>query len=196
MRSKKNSIQGSMKELFTGLAMVGVILAMVLFVVFMLEEQAVSQYMTTNGIARNETTITDEEHSVGDNSDGGLPTVIQLTHTNLTDDAITITEKNQSKTLTLGTNYTVLSTTLGTVNITSLTNVTAGNETLQVDYIYYSTDNAEDNCNYQSGSPCESIRDGFDTAESLISMGLGLLGLIAIILVFIGYVLPVIQRIM
>jgi len=101
------SVSKSMRDLFTGLAMVGVVLAMVLFVTFTLEEQAVSQYMSVNDYGTNETL-----------------------------------------------------------------------------------------CDLGDGSPCESIRDGFDTAEDLISMGLGLLGLIAIILVFIGYVLPVIQRIM
>ena len=100
------SVSKSMRDLFTGLAMVGVVLAMVLFVTFTLEEQAVSQYISVNSL---------------------------------------------------------------------------DNETY---------------CDTKDGTPCSSIRDGFDTAEDLISMGLGLLGLIAIILVFIGYVLPVIQRIM
>ena len=194
-RNGKKTIQGSMKDLFTGLAMVGVVLAMVLFVVFMLEEQAVSQFIATNGIDRGETVVTDEEHSVGDNDDGGLPSPIVLTYTPLTDDTITVTVNGTTE-LTELVNYTILSRVTGTLNFTSIANFTAGNETLTVDYTYYDTDDAEDECNDLDGTPCSSIREGFDTAQDLISMGLGLLGLIAIILVFIGYVLPVIQRIM
>lgn len=105
-RKGGQSVSKSMRDLFTGLAMVGVVLAMVLFVTFTLEEEAISQYISTNDL---------------------------------------------------------------------------GNETY---------------CDTQSGTPCASIREGFDAAQDLITMGLGLLGLIAIILVFVGYVLPVIQRIM
>jgi len=194
-RNGKKTIQGSMKDLFTGLAMVGVVLAMVLFVVFMLEEQAVSQFIATNNIDRGETVVADEEHSVGDNADGGLPSPIVLTYTPLTDDTVTVTVNGTTE-LTELVNYTILSRVTGTLNFTSIGNFTAGNETLTIDYTYYDTDDTEDECNDLDGTPCSSIREGFDTAEELITMGLGLLGLIAIILVFIGYVLPVIQRIM
>ena len=95
-----NSIAGSMKSLFSGLAMVGVVLAMLLFVCYMLEEKTIDQFIDINDYA----------------------------------------------------NETVCST------------------------------------------PCTNIRSGFDTAEDLIILGLGLLGLIAIILVFVGFLLPVIQR--
>ena len=100
------SVANTMKSLFVGLAMIGIVLSLVLFVALMMEEQVVDQFITINDL---------------------------------------------------------------------------DNET---------------NCDAQTGSPCDSIRDGFDTTESVIELGLGLIGLIMIVLVFVGFLLPAVQGVM
>ena len=105
-RSRKGgqSVGSSMKSLFSGIAMAGIVLVMLLFVTFMLREKSIEKFLSVNGY---------------------------------------------------------------------------DNETV---------------CDAVDGTPCAEIRDGFDIVIALEVLGLGLLSLVAIILVFVGYLLPVIQR--
>lgn len=101
---ESQSIGTSFKNLFTGLAMAAIVLAMLLFVCYMLEAQTIQQFLTIN------------------------------------------------------------------------------------DY-----DN-ETYCDTVASDACTNIREGFDTAINLILMGLGLLGLVIVIVVFVGYILPMVQK--
>lgn len=101
VKQGRGGIGGAMKDLFGGLAMVAIFLAMILFVMYYLENKAVTQYIDLNGYA---------------------------------------------------------------------------NETV-------------------CGTECTEIRSGFNTGEDVVILGLGLLGLIAVVMVFVGFLLPVIQRV-
>lgn len=104
-RGSKQTVVGSMKNLFVGLGSLAIVLTMLLFVMFLIEEYVVRQYI-------------------------------------------------------------------------DLTNITGDNYT-----------HKETNC----GSACAELRSGFDKGETVVTLGLGLLALIAVVLIFMGFLLPVIQ---
>ena len=187
-RGQQQTVGKSLKTLFVELSFIAIVLSIVYFVAQVMEMKAVEQYMDMFNISRiwaNQSTVTNESINFAVNLTNytfGNPPVISVTRvTNATDTLPTEMYENNATYIRMIANATFVE---GNWNATYVFRIlNAG---------YYQ--NADGHI-AEVSSDIAGMRSGYTTAKTVISLGLSLLGLVMVMLVFAGYLIPVVQSI-